>query len=101
MKKSLLLVVAILAGASAFAQKKPMREFVDDLMSKMTLEEKIGQLNLLPGNDITTGEVINSPLAQLTEEGEDGGRLVSLHSSHFGQEHGNPQGCGDSAAVYP
>ena len=75
MKKSLLLIVAILAGASAFAQKKPMREFVDDLMSKMTLEEKIGQLNLLPGNDITTGAVMNSPLAKLTEEGKLGAIL--------------------------
>ena len=75
MKKTLLLVVAILAGASAFAQKKPMREFVDELMSKMTLEEKIGQLNLLPGNDITTGAVMNSPLAKLTEEGKLGAIL--------------------------
>lgn len=33
---------------------------VDELMSRMTLEEKIGQLNLLPGGDITTGEVKNS-----------------------------------------
>ena len=75
MKKTLLLVVAILAGASAFAQKKPMNEFIDELMAKMTLEEKIGQLNLLPGNDITTGAVINSPLAQLTEEGKLGAIL--------------------------
>ena len=67
--------MAILAGASAFAQKKPMREFVDDLMSKMTLEEKIGHLNLLPGNDITTGAVMNSPLAKLTEEGKLGAIL--------------------------
>ncbi|MDD5788332.1 MAG: glycoside hydrolase family 3 N-terminal domain-containing protein, partial [Bacteroidales bacterium] len=75
MKKTLLLVVAILAGASAFAQKKPMNEFIDELMSKMTLDEKIGQLNLLPGGDITTGAVINSPLARLTEEGKLGAIL--------------------------
>ncbi|MDD6753874.1 MAG: beta-glucosidase BglX [Prevotella sp.] len=75
MKKTLLLVVAILTGASAFAQKKPMNEFIDELMSKMTLEEKIGQLNLLPGNDITTGAVMNSPLAQLTAEGKLGAVL--------------------------
>ncbi|MDY4556259.1 MAG: glycoside hydrolase family 3 N-terminal domain-containing protein, partial [Prevotella sp.] len=75
MKKTLLLVVAILTGASAFAQKKPMNEFIDELMSKMTLEEKIGQLNLLPGNDITTGAVMNSPLAKLTEEGKLGAIL--------------------------
>ena len=75
MKKIPILVVAILAVTSVFAQKKPMNEFIDELMSKMTLEEKIGQLNLLPGNDITTGAVMNSPLAQLTAEGKLGAVL--------------------------
>ena len=68
-------MVAILAATSVFAQKKPMNEFIDELISKMTLEEKIGQLNLLPGNDITTGAVMNSPLAQLTAEGKLGAVL--------------------------
>ena len=75
MKKISILVVAILAVTSVFAQKKPMNEFIDELMSKMTLEEKIGQLNLLPGNDITTGAIMNSPLAQLTAEGKLGAVL--------------------------
>lgn len=35
----------ILAGG-AFAQDAKMDAFISDLMSKMTLEEKIGQLNL-------------------------------------------------------
>lgn len=67
--------MAILASVSVSAQKKPMNEFIDELMSKMTIEEKIGQLNLLPGNDITTGAVMNSPLAQLTAEGKLGAVL--------------------------
>ena len=75
MKKISIFVVAILAATSVFAQKKPMNEFIDELMSKMTLEEKIGQLTLLPGNDITTGAVMNSPLAQLTAEGKLGAVL--------------------------
>lgn len=75
MKKTLTLVVAVLASMSVFAQKKQMNEFIDELMSKMTLEEKIGQLNLLPGGDITTGAVMNSPLAQLTAEGKLGAVL--------------------------
>ena len=75
MKKISIFVVAILAATSVFAQKKPMNEFIDELMSKMTLEEKIGQLNLLPGNDITTGAIMNSPLAQLTADGKLGAVL--------------------------
>ena len=34
---------------------KPMNEFVSELMGKMTVQEKIGQLNLLPSGDIQTG----------------------------------------------
>lgn len=75
MNKIALLVLAILAAMPMSAQKKTMDEYIDRLMSKMTLEEKIGQLNLLPGNDITTGAVMNSPLAQLTAEGKLGAVL--------------------------
>ena len=46
-----------------------MNEFVDDLMAKMTVEEKIGQLNLMPGTDLTTGAKTNSPLVELVEKG--------------------------------
>lgn len=47
--------------------------FVDELMARMTLEEKIGQLNLLPAGDITTGNAINSPIGSLIAEGKLGG----------------------------
>lgn len=47
--------------------------FVDELMARMTLEEKIGQLNLLPAGDITTGNAINSPIGSLISEGKLGG----------------------------
>lgn len=52
-----------------------MNEFIDELMAKMTVEEKIGQLNLLPGGDITTGAGMNSPLAALIQKGELGAVL--------------------------
>lgn len=52
-----------------------MNQFIDDLMAKMTLEEKIGQLNLLPGGDLNTGAVMNSPLAELTAKGQLGAIL--------------------------
>ena len=47
-----------------------MDTYVSQLMSRMTLEEKIGQLNLLPGGDIVTGKEMDSPLAQLTLRGQ-------------------------------
>ena len=41
------LILLVLVSANAQAQKSPvdMDRFIDDLMKKMTLEEKIGQLN--------------------------------------------------------
>ncbi|MGM9708941.1 MAG: beta-glucosidase BglX [Prevotella sp.] len=75
MKRISVIAAALLAALSVSAQKLPMREYVDNLMSKMTLDEKIGQLNLLPGGDVTTGAVMNSPLAQLAAEGKLGAVL--------------------------
>ena len=75
MKRLSLFIAAVLAVSSVFAQKKPMTEFVNELMAKMTLEEKIGQLNLLPGGDVTTGAIMDSPLAQLTAAGQLGAVL--------------------------
>ncbi len=69
MKKTILFLSLALSCLSLHAQKKPMNEFVDDLMAKMTVEEKIGQLNLMPGTDLTTGAKTNSPLVDLVEKG--------------------------------
>ncbi len=42
-------------------------------MSKMTLEEKLGQLNLPSSGDITTGQAQSSDIAKKIEEGKVGG----------------------------
>jgi beta-glucosidase len=52
---------------------KPKTEFVAELMAKMTLEEKIGQLNLPTSGDITTGAANSSNVAKNIEEGKVGG----------------------------
>src|ERR1700743_2478762 len=50
-----------------------MHTFVSALMGKMTLDEKIGQLNLPGAGDITTGQAGNSNIAKKIEEGKVGG----------------------------
>jgi beta-glucosidase len=50
MKKLELTVLLLLAVFSGFGQKAKMDAFVKDLMGKMTLDEKLGQLNLSSGN---------------------------------------------------
>ena len=58
LKTLLLGVLVLVAGLNSMAQdQKKMNEFIDQLMSKMTVEEKIGQMNLLPGTSATTGEL--------------------------------------------
>ncbi len=72
----------ILAGLSfisltAVAQTRvdvKMNVFVSSLMKKMTLNEKIGQLNLLtPGGDVNTGTVVSSNVEKKIIEGNVGG----------------------------
>uniref|UniRef100_UPI0002C865E9 JMB19063 n=1 Tax=compost metagenome TaxID=702656 RepID=UPI0002C865E9 len=50
-----------------------MNQFINALMAKMTLDEKIGQLNLPGAGDITTGQASSSGIAQKIKEGKVGG----------------------------
>ncbi|MBV5313377.1 MAG: beta-glucosidase BglX [Prolixibacteraceae bacterium] len=52
---------------------KQMNDLIDDLIGKMTLEEKLGQLNLPASGDITTGSVSSSNIAEKIKEGKVGG----------------------------
>ncbi len=55
------------------AQDIKMKAFVDGLMKKMTLDEKIGQLNLPGSGDIVTGQASNSDIGKKIKEGKVGG----------------------------
>jgi beta-glucosidase len=81
MKKKLILLF-LSCTVLGYAQKKnaknavkikPKAEFIADLMSKMTLDEKIGQLNLPTSGDITTGQANSSDVAKNIAEGKVGG----------------------------
>ncbi len=50
-----------------------MEDFINDLLGKMTLEEKLGQLNLPAGDDITTGQALNSNIGAMAAKGAIGG----------------------------
>lgn len=55
------------------AYKAKKKVFVESLLAKMTLEEKIGQLNLPSAGDFTTGQAQNSDIGKKIEEGLVGG----------------------------
>jgi len=67
-----LVMIAMSAGAQTATDAK-MKTFVDALMKKMTLEEKIGQLNLPGSGDIVTGQAGNSDIGKKIKEGKVGG----------------------------
>ena len=68
-----LLLVASLNVAAQTSQEAKMKAFIEALMKKMTLEEKLGQLNLPGAGDITTGQASSSNIAKKIEEGKVGG----------------------------
>ena len=69
----ILIVLLFVAFSNVQAQSDKMQTFVNSLMSKMTIDEKIGQLNLPGAGDITTGQAGNSGIAKKIEEGKVGG----------------------------
>ena len=66
-------LVVVPAGLQAQKAPRDMDRFIDQLMKKMTLEEKIGQLNLPVTGEITTGQAKSSDVAKRIRNGEVGG----------------------------
>ena len=58
---------------SSTVRQSDKKVFIDQLMSKMTLEEKLGQLNLPSAGDFTTGEAKSSNIAASIRAGKVGG----------------------------
>ena len=74
-KANCCLLAAFLCATMTQAQKSQydMDHFVDNLLNQMTVEEKIGQLNLLAGDQIITGALQTSDMATKIKSGEVGG----------------------------
>ena len=73
--KSMLITMAVALGAlsaQAVDQAK-MDQFINDLMGKMTLQEKIGQLNLPVTGDIITGSSVSGDVVGKIKAGQVGG----------------------------
>lgn len=79
MWKRIMMVIAVVAVAlGSNARDKKMDAFISKLMSKMTLSEKIGQLNLQPGGDVSTGGAMDTELGGLIARGELGAVLNTV-----------------------
>jgi beta-glucosidase len=75
MKKLIYLFLTLVPGLVFSQDKKDltMKVFIDALMKKMTLEEKIGQLNLPGSGDIVTGQAKSSDIGKKIRAGQVGG----------------------------
>lgn len=79
MLRRILVVTVLFFSMTSHAQDAKMNAFINTLMSKMTLEEKIGQLNLLtPGGGIATGAVVNNDVESKIKSGKVGGMFGTI-----------------------
>ena len=76
MKNSLILgfSLSLCVSCSSPSVNEDMDNYIDDLMSKMTLREKLGQMNLPTGGDLLSGPIVNSGLEAIRKQ-EVGGIL--------------------------
>lgn len=75
LKKMMVLCVLLFSGwlmPEGMSQSR-MDRFIDSLMARMTLDEKIGQLNLPVSGDIVTGQAGSSDIGRKVREGKVGG----------------------------
>ena len=76
MKKYFLFLVALCLHLLVIAQNKKdvaMHSYVTKLLAKMTLEEKLGQLNLPAASDFVTGQASSTDIADKVMKGQVGG----------------------------
>jgi beta-glucosidase len=88
MKKSALLLIILIAFFKVQAQDEKMNAFINTLMNKMTIDEKIGQLNLTTAGGFTTGSATNEKLQQKLQSGQIGAMLndFSVASMRISQD---------------
>lgn len=72
------MLMALVIMLQVAAQDEKMTAFVNTLMNKMTLEEKIGQLNLPTAGFFVTGTAVNDNIAQKLRSGHIGGMFNSF-----------------------
>lgn len=74
MKKTILLfLISISFAWQGFTQTGSGSTFVEELLARMTLEEKIGQLNLLTPGGAVTGSVVSENVEAKIKAGQVGG----------------------------
>ncbi len=86
LRKIVAVSILTIPAAATVAQTKSgdakMDAFVGGLMSKMTLDEKIGQLNLVTSGRALTGSVVNKGVEESIKKGDIGG-IFGVYGTDF------------------
>ncbi len=85
---SLLTLVMHMGPVSAQQQGNAMEGFIEGLMRQMTIDEKIGQLNLVTAGEATTGAAVSTDVESKIREGNIGGifSMTSVQRIRAAQE---------------
>lgn len=81
MKKLGFLLLLLVSFLKIQGQDEKMNSFINELMNKMSVEEKIGQLNLTTSGSFVTGNAVNDKVQQKLKSGQIGGMLNANFSS--------------------
>src|SRR5712664_3163686 len=73
MKKVLTIFLTLVTAGFIQAQDAKMNDYISNLMSKMTVDEKIGQLNLVIPGGAVTGSVVSKDVDNKIRQGKVGG----------------------------
>ena len=88
MKKLGILLLLLASFLKLQGQDEKMNKFINNLMNKMTIEEKLGQLNLITAGGFVTGSAVNEKAHQKLQSGQIGAMLngFSLASMRASQD---------------
>jgi beta-glucosidase len=82
---SLMILPAAVTVAQTKSSDTKMDAFVNSLMSKMTLDEKIGQLNLVTSGRALTGSAVNKGVEESIKKGAIGGIFGVYGTDYIGK----------------
>ncbi len=89
LRKIAVISALVMPAANVMAQTKgsdtKMDAFVNNLMSKMTVDEKIGQLNLVTSGRALTGSVVNKDVEAKIKKGDIGGIFGVWGTDYIGK----------------
>lgn len=85
MKRLGFLLLLLVSVIKIQGQNEKMNLFINDLMNKMTVEEKIGQLNLTTAGGFVTGSAVNQQTQKKLQAGQIGGMLNIARDPRWGR----------------